>query len=345
MNIETRTQDILNIMTSCSKATYRKNEILPAMFELQKELVALTFNEDHAAQGDLKLWDVESHLTQLNEECGGAATEALGRFKTGRRLVSNLIKAEVSGNRGEAKALTSLDRIRTEHMVLKNIELSNEELRTELDAVVITQRGAFIIEVKNTAKDIFIDDAGDYYRTGEYTRLDCNILQKMGIKKVLLQEALQAAGLGKVEVFELLVFTNNRIEVRNHCEEFRPCFLGQLPFIIDEWNSGAQLSIEEIRKAAATIESARSTAEFPLDFDVVRFKMDFARVMAELEAANLEEKAPEIEVVEQEKTNKRRNLADILYNFFDYRHMKAAGTVAAVVVTIVTTVISVKNNN
>ncbi|MBQ6416842.1 MAG: hypothetical protein IJJ65_11405, partial [Butyrivibrio sp.] len=40
-----------------------------------------------------------------------------------------------------------------------------------------------IIEVKNTAKNIFLDENGDYFRTGEYLRWDCNIAEKMTLKE------------------------------------------------------------------------------------------------------------------------------------------------------------------
>ena len=104
MNIEIRKQEIVKSMKSASKLTYHKSEVLPELFALQQELVAQTFNKDHAELGNLKIWDVESHLAQMNEECGGIATEELQRFQSGCRFLSNLIKAEISGNRGESKA-------------------------------------------------------------------------------------------------------------------------------------------------------------------------------------------------------------------------------------------------
>ena len=77
------------------------------------------------------------------------------------------------------------------NIILKNIELKDGDDRTELDAVVITPYGITIVEVKNTARDIFIDENGNYYRTGEFLNWDCNIVQKMNLKEDLLKRALE----------------------------------------------------------------------------------------------------------------------------------------------------------
>lgn len=131
----------------------------------------------------------------MNAERGGIVTEGLRAFERDCKYICNLIKAEISGNRGEEKAFESLSRIRGEHTVLRNIELSNDAMRSELDAVVVTRNGAFIIEVKNTSKNIFIDAEGNYYRTGEFLKWDSNIGEKMRIKKELLRIVLDVQGL------------------------------------------------------------------------------------------------------------------------------------------------------
>lgn len=342
MNIETRTNEIMSSIKSVSKQTYRKSEVLPELFALQQEIVALTFNAEHAELGDLKIWDVESHLEQLNDDYGGIATEELQRFKSGCAFLCNLIKAECSGNRGENKAFYALERMRAEHLVLRNVELTDGNQRTEIDAVVITHKGVFIIEVKNTQRDIFIDEKGDYYRTGEYMRWDSNIGGKLTVKKDLLQKALCNAGLEKVEIFEIVVFTNNRIEVQNRCSRIKTCFLGQLPYLIDEWNLGRYLTSSDMSKASESIEKARCTEEYPLELDVERFKRDFAELMVKLESASQpEEGFPEITTAER---SKRIRFLDILNTVFSVKNIRAAGTAAAFVITAVSVVANLNNN-
>lgn len=159
----TRVQELMAGMNSFRKEAYHKSEILSEMLALQSEIVNLTFNGEHAVEAELKIYDVERHLQQLNDECGHVADEALQRFIEGSKVLCNLIKAEISGNKGEFKAFRTLEYLKSQNIVLKNVELEDGDLRTELDAVVITPKCITIVEVKNTSKNIFIDEAGNYY--------------------------------------------------------------------------------------------------------------------------------------------------------------------------------------
>ena len=103
-----RVNELKASMKSFGKEKYQKAELLDEMFALQQEIVSLTFNQDHAALAELRIWDVEKHLEQMNEELGNVADEELQRFIEGSKILCNLIKAEISGNRGEAKAFRTL---------------------------------------------------------------------------------------------------------------------------------------------------------------------------------------------------------------------------------------------
>ena len=76
-----RVNEMMASMKSFSKDKYQKNELLTEMFALQQEIVGFTFNGEHASTADLKIWDVERHLEQLNQDCGNVADEELQRFK------------------------------------------------------------------------------------------------------------------------------------------------------------------------------------------------------------------------------------------------------------------------
>lgn len=195
MTVTERIYEIKSQLHSFDKRSYHKTEILPELFALQSELVDILFAGEDIDKASLKIWDVEKRLAEMNAERGGIVTEGLRAFERDCKYICNLIKAEISGNRGEEKAFESLSRIRGKHTVLRNIELSNDAMRSELDAVVVTRNGAFIIDVKNTSKNIFIDAEGNYYRTGEFLKWNSNIGEKMRIKKELLRIVLDAQGL------------------------------------------------------------------------------------------------------------------------------------------------------
>lgn len=94
MTKENRIKEIISAMQSFSKDAYHKEELLPEYLELQKELINLTFNDSHAENGKLRIWDVENHLEKLNEECGHIADEELNVFKEDSKFICNAIKSE-----------------------------------------------------------------------------------------------------------------------------------------------------------------------------------------------------------------------------------------------------------
>lgn len=315
-----RVNEIAASFTSFTKDAYHKTEVLPELFALQTELGKKTETLSETSEtAELKIWDVERRLDEMNSECGGIVTEQLEAFKKDCKYICNLIKAEISGNRGEMKAFDSLSRIHGEHIILKNIELSNNEMRSELDAVVITRNGAFIVEVKNTSRNIFVDEDGNYYRTGEFLRWDSHIREKMQVKESLLREVLNAKGLADIPIYEIVVFTNNRIEVQNKCRTLKTCFLSQLPYIIDKCRDTV-ISFNEMNLAAQAVSEANIEKSYPFEFDVDAFKMNFANIFVALEEA---------------KEAKQSNWFKNVIAFFSQKTVQYAHTATALAVAVI----------
>lgn len=313
-----RVNEIVSNFASFKKEAYHKTEVLPELFALQDELIKATFNDATDTTG-FKIWDVENHLEQINAKYRGIATELLESFKKDCKYLSNLIKAEISGNRGEEKAFDSLSRIYGDHIILKNVELSNADMRSELDAVVLTHNGAFIVEVKNTSKNIFIDEEGNYYRTGEFLRWDSHIGEKMQVKKTLLREVLNSKGLVNVPIYEIVVFTNNRVEVQNKCANLKTCFLSQLPYIIGKCRDTV-ITYSEMELASSAISEANVEKSYPFDFDAEAFKLNFANLLVCLEEA---------------ENSKNSNWFNGIIAFFNKKAVELAHTAAAVIVATI----------
>ncbi len=215
--------------------------------------------------------------------------------------------------------------MRSRHVIHRNVELCDDTNRTEIDAVVITHHGVFIIEVKNTNRNIFIDDNGDYYRTGEYMRWDSNIREKLNTKHRLLQNALTEAGLVRIDIHEILVFTNNRIEVKNRCGGITTSFLGQLPYLIDEWGVENTIDTATMDRVADAVEKARCREKYPLELDAECLKRDYATVVAKLEAASRIEAKHSL-VPSVESTTKQNRLTALFNRFFFNKSIQNAGT-------------------
>ena len=282
-----RVNEILMDMTAFRKETFQREEILDELLELQKNLVNAAFSEDHAGKGSLRIWDVEKHLERLNSERGNIANAELEVFEEKCKFICNLIKAEISGRNGEDKAFRALDVIYGKKRIIKNCEMTEGDERTELDAVVVTPKGIFIIEVKNTNKDVTIDENGDYYKRGIYMNWDSNIGEKMNLKQKLLCNALTKAGFDKeIKIQNIVVFTtNNRIEVICRYEYIKTCFLSLLPHIINNFKGYSIYSDEDMDAIVNVIEKARCKESYPMEMDMAQFKLEFAELMTKLEQA------------------------------------------------------------
>ena len=300
-----RVNEIVNSLTAFSKESYYRGEMLQELLKLQSEIVDLTFNEDHAAKADLKIWDVEAHLEQQNEKAGHIGDEELDRFKAGSKELCNLIKAEISGNRGENKAFYALENVRAPHLILRNIELADQEAATEIDLLVLTPHGISIIEVKNTSRDIFISENGTYYRTGEFLKQECNIAEKMSLRERMVKRVLENAGITNVPIQSILVFTDSRIVVHNKCSGIRICFLCQLQYAVDQFDREQAKGKEvwDMELIDKTIMEARKSEAYPSEFNVTQYKYYFAVLMAKLEEAGAgQENQIEIEKAEKADT-------------------------------------------
>lgn len=297
-----------------SKEHYHKSEILQELLSYQQEVAVMAMGEEHK---EVKFFELIKFFESENERFGGALTDSLEKFRKDSLMLDNLIKAEISGSIGENKAFYSLEKLRCNNRVIKNLELGNDNSVTELDAVVITNKGIFIIEVKNTHKDVFIDANGDFYRNGKYQKFDSNIVNKMQVKESLLREKLDALGYSNIKIFPVIVFTNKFIEVQNKRRGLKTCFLNQLPYIIDDWVSFENLSDNDIGAIETALSEVAFSSTFPMQFDTEAVKENFIALMNDL---NTVKNRPA-------KSNIFKNIGQ----FLSPRIHKYAGVAAAIV--------------
>lgn len=232
------------------------------------------------------------------------------------------------------------------------MELSNGETRTEIDALVITPKCLTIVEVKNTSKNILIDEEGNYYRTGEFLKWDCNIAEKMAVKEELLRKVLEAAGYGHIRIRSVVVFTNNRIEVQNKYTQIRTCFVNHLAYVIDGFRLDETISMNDMDCIHDVIENAMCQEAYPFEFDARQYQADFAYLLATLEFAKAKAEAQAEMVAEYEQHHerviqqthnkvKKVNFADVMKTIFTSKQVRYAGsTAAAVAITVVSGIIA-----
>ena len=242
---------------SFRKGEYTKKERFDELLALQKEMVRMAFpgySEEEVERA--RIWDVLNHFEEENRMLGYQASSEVDVFRKDCKAVGQLIAAEISGGKGEGKAFRRLTEAGLDGIVLRNLEVENAEGRTEIDILAINAEAVFVIEVKNTRRSVFIDELGDQYKVGEYTRLDSNLGRKMSFRKRLVEEILANAGFEGIDVVNLVVFTDNRIEVQNQCHGLEVTFLGRLPYIIKGHKGAATMSDEQRSEIASLIADA-----------------------------------------------------------------------------------------
>lgn len=301
MENEKRVNEIISQITAFSKNSYTKNEFLPELFKLQQELVDLTFNGDHAENANLRLWDVENHFKEMNYERGYIADAELESFINSSKEICNTIKAEYSGNKGEKIVFRALEHLNCKNGILRNVELELDGRHSEIDTIVFTSRAIFIIEVKNSKKDIFIDENGNFYRTGNSMHYDGNIADKMNEREFLLRKALERTGIENPKIFKVVTFTNPQIDVENKYRYIKVCASNYLPTFIENFKSDCWYSYENICTMMEAVTEIKCMDSYKMSVNMDDYKVNFANLMAILEAADEIDIAEEVSDISNEK--------------------------------------------
>lgn len=266
---------------SLNKLVYQRDELIEELCRFEDEIISITFdkenNDDH-----IKMYDALDYLAARNDQCYHIADRELEIFKNEALMLHNYLRKQMSGQKGENIIFRALTHLNNQDIVLKNIEISDGNRSTEIDALVISPKGITIIEVKNTHRDIFIDPNGNYFRTGEFLRYDSPVGEKMKFRESLIKQKLAQAGFSDIPVKSLLVFTNRCIQIQNKCPWIKTCFAANLVSSIDdnyEKNILNSVSMETIRSAITTGTEKKA---YPLPFDVEQIRSDFTALLDKL---------------------------------------------------------------
>lgn len=328
-----RHNEIKSKIKAFSKEAYRNEELLGELFQFQQEIVNLTFEESHAENMNLRIYDVHQHLEAKNQELGAVSDEDIQKLKVYCKEFSSMIGREVAGNSGEKRVFKTLENLNVENIVLQNVELASENSRAEIDAVVITPKAVFLIETKNSTHDMIIDARGNYFRAHGFMDFDYNIAEKVNVKEHLLQQAIKAVessgDIKNVKIIKLVVFANSKMHCDNRYKYLKECYLSNLPHIINEYIGPDAFSLEDMDAIASAIKGAECKEAYPVNFDFDGFKDCFADIMVSLErAAEVEKEISEEQDPEElwatvpKKLNKKSKYI-----------LGAAGAVATVTLT------------
>lgn len=293
MNEQKRINQIVESMTSFQEQSYSKKERLEELFNLQSEVVKITFpKKDNLFTDNLRLWDALNYLKSENANSGCKANAEIKAFERDCSEIGWRIAAEIAGNKGEEKVYRRLQYKECPGVILRNLELSQEDQHTELDTVVITDNAVFIIEVKNTKLDVFIDEVGDQYKVSNHKRFDSKLGTKMIFRKQLVQQITNAVGLTDIEIINLVCFTNSCVKIDNRCDELKTCTLSDLPYLIMKHKPQHSISASDQKFIAEALTKASNQERYPMDYNIEEFKTNFARAIVAVEIAKKRQTNP-----------------------------------------------------
>ena len=261
----------------------------------QVAAVKAVFNTDHAET--LTLRDCGNHLRELAKERNLEANDTIQTALKDMEFIGREIAAARSGASGERAVEKSIRYSKRRVIPLHNVILSAGEDRTELDQVVVTSNGIWILEVKNYKSDVTIAETGQVYETNRKWSSDKSLGDQMNLKRYLLRSKIeQELGEHDIPVYidSRVVFSNPSILVTDRYHQEKYCFTATLPHEIDQFTSEIEYSLDEMKIIAAVIESISEEENlYDIGMDFNRIRETFAEALVLLESDGGEEEKDE----------------------------------------------------
>lgn len=203
------------------------------------------------------------------------------------------IRITMSGANGErmvSQMLSFLERPNTR--VFRNIYVTDGQNETELDAVLLTDAGIIILEVKRVKTDLTLTTDGRMVFAGDECYDKMPLGEKMALKRKLLKKHLEKVLAEKglempVEVDSLIVFSapkDQYIRVNDRYRREKYCFSTTLNKRIQSYTGWANYNADQLdclSKLLAALESDVKRFDTSLNYDEVRSSL--AAAMAVLQ--------------------------------------------------------------
>jgi hypothetical protein len=189
----------------------------------------------------------------------------------------------ISGREGEKMLFDTLKYLTSLNFRRTNIEINDlvgeTDRRTEMDALVVTARKIYIIEVKNPHYDINIDDQGCYLLSGRRYPL----ADRMRLRARMVSLAAIRAGIPNPKVYKIVVNANSNVHITTNCREIRVCCLDRLISLIDGFTGPEVYDIDQMESLMNEIHNVTTESCYEPSFDVSLLKTGFNHISEALE--------------------------------------------------------------
>lgn len=251
---------ILRSKNYLSKDRYTNNELLNELDRFQNDLLSNNFRKENISNLE-ELCNFIKKKKNLffcfNEENKifkstdfDYLLESLDKMK---RSVSNI----KSGKYAEKETLRVIKTFSDKNKYLINNRISvidkqdGKCMYAENDIVFICKKGIFSLEIKNSLRDLIIDEKGNLIRTGYQTKEDVvqQCLNHVNItRRALEEEIYNRYNIYKtVDINPIIVVANNNIEVTNKNKRIPMLLKNEIQdYIFNKFKSEKELSDSEI---------------------------------------------------------------------------------------------------
>ena len=305
---------------------YTNQEMIDESMELQGAIardfairMQLEISRDRDVVNAIENVVVNSHLDQ---------TEEYSRLKRNFTDLGYTIGSFIKGMNGEkiAKRALKLISFDKDVKVLYNIALEDEDVQAEYDAIVIAPYGIFVIEVKNWASSMVINERGIIERN-DGTGITYDLPSRMSIKEGLLREYLGDLFTGDYQ--GMLLFSNERAAVDDHYKKIPLSFGGSIVYDIRAYGKGKpQISREEIEAIANTLIENNKEQKTISKVDSEAIIDDYANLIVMLENQSEEEQVVNLDI-EKESTKAQESVNSTNNNFKEEKGRHKEDKVAA----------------
>lgn len=274
---------LLKSLDAMNKEKYLREELLPEMLKLEQQFANLTFG---TSNDKYQMINIYNELLSKNAKAGYPANNELYKYRKLSIEFSDEIRGYKYGKQGEMLAYNALGKMKSDHVVLRNIELDDGENHTEIDLLVIKKGIVTIVEVKNTKKNAFITSNGIYLKIKGYNKsVDCDLGSKMNLREEMIRKILDKNGFEKMAIKQVVVFTKN-IQIHDEYDGFETCYLSNLAFTIDEFYSSEIQFIKEMENVANLIQKENTYSYNSANINIKELKKSFVEVLVKIEDSN-----------------------------------------------------------
>ncbi len=290
---------------------YSNQEIIDGSIELQGAIA-----RDFASRMQMEISrdrDVLQAIEAVAEGHQLQATEEFIRLKNNITELGYTIGSFIKGMNGEKIAKRALKLLSFDKnvKVLYNISLEDEDAQAEYDAIVVAPYGIFVIEVKNWAASMRINERGVMQRE-DGSDITYDLPGRMSIKEGLLREYL--GDLFMTEYQGIVLFSNERAKVQDDYKKIPLSFGGSIVYDIRDYGKDRlKMSREQVDRIVEIIVANNKEQKTISKVDSEAIIEDYATLMV-----MLDERVEDIkEKTEQRAINieaKDESSTSVMYN-------------------------------